>query len=97
MFEVEFQNRFDTPTEFVQFDYSQVPALQRALPRQVEAAYTLVQMGVPPNQAMRAAGLRIGKIPDGDKPREMTGTGQGQGPRADQDTQDFGMREDVPD
>ena len=97
LFEVEFQHRFNTDTEFVQFDYSQVPALQRALPRQVEAAFTLVQIGVPPNQAMRAAGLRIGKIPNGDQPREMTGTGQNQGPRSDATTDDFGMGEDVPD
>lgn len=96
LFEVEFQSRFDTDTEFVQFDYSQVPALQRALPRQVDAAYTLVQMGVPPNKAMRAAGLRIGKIPNGDEPREMTGSGRQQGPRSDPATDDFGMREDVP-
>ena len=96
-FEVEYQNRFDTDKEFVQFDFSRVPALQRALPRQVEAAFTLVQIGVPPNQALRAAGLRIGDVPDGDKPRIMTGTGQNQGPRSDSTTDDFGMREDVPD
>ncbi len=96
LFEVEFQNRFDTDTEFVQFDYSQVPALQRALPRQVDAAYTLVQMGVPPNQAMRAAGLRIGKIPGGDVRMILSGPGRQQGPRSDPETDDFGMREDVP-
>ena len=81
----------------MQFDFSRVPALQRALPRQVEAAYTLVQMGVPPNQALRAAGLRIGDVPNGDVPRELpSGRGSNQGPRSSVDDS-WGMREDVPD
>lgn len=96
LFEVEYQNRFNTPGEFVQFDFSGVPALQRALPRQVNAAYTLVQMGVPPNQALRAAGLRIGDVPGGDVPLMLTGTGQQQGPKADED-ESWGQRDDVPD
>jgi len=96
LFEVEYQTHFDTETEFVMFDYSRVPALQRALPRQVDAAFTLVQMGVPANTALRAAGLRIGDIPGGDVPREMSGTGQNQGPRSSSDEDSWGMREDVP-
>jgi len=95
-FEVEYQGRFNRGRKFVQFDYSRVPALQRALPRQVAAAYTMIQTGVPPNQAYRVAGLRIGDIPNGDQPLALTGPGVQQGPRSDPDEESWGMREDVP-
>ena len=96
-FEVEYQNRFNTDTEFVMFDFSRVPALQRALPRQVDAAYTMIQSGVPPNLAYRVVGLRLGDIPDGDKPKEMTsGRGQNQGPTSNGETDGWGQRDDVP-
>jgi len=95
-FEVEFQNRFNTDSEFVMFDFSRVPALQRALPRQVDAAYTMIQAGVPPNMAFRTAGLRLGDIPNGDVPRDLTsGQGQNQGPRSNGDTDSWGQRDDV--
>lgn len=104
-FQVEYQSRFNDGEKFVRFDYSQVPALQRALPRQVAVAYDLWQMGVPANDALRTAGLHIGDIPKGDEPfggREQGGgagafgRGSGQGTRANPDEDSWGMREDAP-
>jgi len=95
-FEMEYQRRFNKENEFVQFDFSRVPALQRAVVRQVTAAYTLIQTGVPPNQAYRTVGLRIGEIPNGDEPLILSGPGAQQGPRADADEESWGQREDVP-
>lgn len=79
LFEVEYQYHLGSRGAFVQFDLSQVPALQKDLPPIVNAAYTLWQMGVPSNQALAAVGLRIGEVPGGDVPHIATGTGQGQG------------------
>jgi len=97
LFQIEYQTRFNEPGRFVKFDYSGVPALQRALPRQISAAFTLVQMRVPPNQALRAVGLSIGPIPDGDKPVDLSGPGKLQGPRSDADEDSWGMRDESSD
>lgn len=51
---------------FVQFDYSEVPALQQDINEQVEAASKLWAMGVPINQALDVVGLPIGRVPGGD-------------------------------
>ncbi|MFA5526621.1 MAG: phage portal protein [Acholeplasmataceae bacterium] len=96
LFETEYKNRLDESDKFVMMDYSRVPALQRALSRQINAAYTLVQMRVPPNQALRGVGLRIGNVPGGDEPIELSGPGAQQGPRTDPERESWGMREDVP-
>jgi len=94
MYEAEYQHLFNTETEFVKFDFSQVPALQKDLPTIVRSAYTLYQMGVPANTALAAVGLNLGEIPNGDKPfsgAEPPPTGQGgQGPRS-QDSEAWGM------
>jgi hypothetical protein len=50
---------------FVQFDYSNVPALQQNMLEQVEAATKLWAMGVPVNQALDSVGLAIGRVPGG--------------------------------
>jgi len=92
LFEIIYQQKMKAPGAFVKFDTSGVPALQKDVPVQASAAYTLVQIGVPPNQAIRAAGLRIGDIPDGDKPRVLADRGQEQGPRSDDEDDSWGMR-----
>lgn len=94
-FEVEYQKMLNSEGKFVQFDYSRVPALQRSLPRKVNAAYTLVQMGTPPNTALRAVGLRIGDIPNGDQPLLLQGRGDQQGPRSNPEEEDWGQRADA--
>ena len=48
--------------------------------------------GVPPNRAYRIVGVRVGDIPDGDKPREPSGRGA----RGNTDQLSWGQREDVP-
>ena len=86
MFEVEYQRHLRARNAFVKFDLSQVPALQLDLPPIVNAAYTLWQMGVPANQALRAVGLRIGDVPGGDEPHiSSSERGQGQGPSVGDD------------
>lgn len=98
MFETEFQHHLKARQAFVKFDLTGVPALQKDLPVQVNAAYTLFQMGVPADQALHAAGLRIGAVPKGDlpyggaEPRLPTARGQGQGPHSDADDDSWGMR-----
>lgn len=96
-FEIEYQRRFDKEGTFVMFDYSKVPALQRSLSRQVSAAYTLWQMGVPLNKATKTVGLQIGEIEGGDEPFVPTGTGLQQGPHTDATEESWGMRDEVPD
>lgn len=91
-FETEYQMVLRDGDAFVQYDYTRVPALQRTLARQVNTAFSLVQMRVPPNQALRAAGLRIGDLPNGDEPLILQGTGQNQGARVDAEEEGFGMR-----
>jgi len=86
MFEVEYQRHLKAREAFVQFDLSQVPALQKDLPPVVNAAFTLWQMGVPANQALRAVGLRIGNVPGGDVPHIASGgRGEDQGPHVGDD------------
>lgn len=77
--QVEYSNRFDEEGKFVEYDYSHIAALQRGLIRQVEAAHVMVEDGIPPNQAYRIAGVKVGNIPDGDKPREPAGMRGGAG------------------
>lgn len=93
LFEAEYQNHLTAPDAFVKFDISGVPALQKDLPILVNSAYTLYQMRVPANQALAAVGLRIGDVPGGDLiPELQSGRGQGQGPRADDEDDSWGMR-----
>jgi len=98
MFQTEFQYHLKARQAFVKFDLTGVPALQKDLPVQVSAAYTLFQMGVPADQALHAVGLRIGAVPEGDKPyggaepRLPTARGQGQGPHSDAEDDSWGMR-----
>ena len=99
LFEVEYQSHLNEGDVFVKFDLSQVPALQKDLPVLISSAFTLWQMGVPANQALRAVGMRIGKVPGGDVPRSLTsptaatdGQGQDQGPRTDADDDSWGQR-----
>lgn len=97
LFEVEYQHHLTGRNAFVKFDLSQVPALQKDLPVQVSAAFTLWQMGVPANQALTAAGLRIGQVPNGELPYGGAqppglGRGQEQGPRSDAEDDSWGQR-----
>ena len=95
--ETEYQNRFDDGNKFIKFDLSKIPALQRGLIRQVDAAHTMIEDGVPPNTAYRVAGVNVGNIPNGDKPKEpATGRGSGQGTRGDSEQLSWGQRDDVP-
>ena len=90
--QVEYANRFNEDGKFVEYDLSKIAALQRGLIRQVDAAHTMIEDGIPPNQAYRVAGVRVGNIPDGDKPREPSG----QGARGNSDQLSWGQRDDVP-
>jgi len=97
LFEVEYQHHLTGRNAFVKFDLSQVPALQKDLPVQISAAYTLWQMGVPADQALTATGLRIGKVPNGElpyggAPPPGLGRGQEQGPRTDAEDDSWGQR-----
>ena len=95
--QVEYSNKLDTKSNFVMFDTTKIPQLQRGLIRQVDAAHTMIEDGVPPNTAYRVAGVRVGDIPGGDKPRPpSTGRGSGQGARGNTDQLSWGQREDVP-
>jgi len=92
MFQVEYQHHLKGRNAFVKFDLSRVPALQKDMPILANAAYTLVQIGVPPSQALAAVGLRIGEFPGGDVPRVLADRGQEQGPRADAEDDSWGQR-----
>jgi len=65
-FEVDYQHYLRTDDAWVAFDLSRVPALQKDVPKLVDAAYRLWQMGTPANQATEAVGLSVGDIPGGD-------------------------------
>jgi phage portal protein BeeE len=52
--------------EFVMFDLSRVPALQKDIPQLAEAAYKMWQMGTPANIAYATVGLSVEEIPGGD-------------------------------
>lgn len=66
LFEEEFRYYLSAEGAFPAYDFSGVPALQKDLPKLVEAAAKLWSMGVPANQAVAAVGLSIGDIPGGD-------------------------------
>lgn len=66
LMEAEYQHALNRTDIFVQFDYSEVPALQANIGEQVDAASKLWAMGVPVNQALDAVGLPIGQVPGGD-------------------------------
>ena len=51
---------------FVAFDLSKVPALQKDMPKLVDAAHRMWSMGVPANMAFASVGLSVGEIPSGD-------------------------------
>lgn len=95
LYEVEYQKMLDDGENFVKFDFSKVPAMQKDLPVLTNSAYTLWQMGVPANQALAAHGINLGEIPNGELPyagAEPPPRGQGgQGPRAQEDDP-VGMR-----
>ena len=67
-FEAEYAHHFKGRNAFVKFDTSGVPALQKDVPKQAAAAYTMWQMGVPADQALVAAGLKVGPVPKGHLP-----------------------------
>ena len=67
LFEVEYQYFLaGEGDEFVQYDYSKVPALQKDIAKLAEAAFQLWQMGVQANVALDKVGLEIEKLPAGD-------------------------------
>lgn len=68
LFDEEYGHFLNEEGVFVQRDLSQVPALQKRILSQAQAARSMWDMGVPANTAFRSVGLRIGDIPDGDKP-----------------------------
>lgn len=94
MFETEFQYHLKGRKAFVQYDLSQVPALQKDVPVLASAAFTFFQMGVPANQALKAVGLRIGDVAGGDLPfaGRQPPASNAQGPRSDADADSWGMR-----
>ena len=97
-FQKEYQQTFGVPPEgpdskFVAFDLKKVPALQRGTIRQVNAAYTLFQMGVPRDQAIRTVGLEVGPTPGGDLSIMPTGRGVQQGPRANPEEDGWSMHD----
>jgi phage portal protein BeeE len=51
---------------FVAHDYGGVPALQRDVLQQVDAAYKMWQMGTPANTAYETVGLSVPDVPQGD-------------------------------
>ena len=59
MFESEAQHFLNNGTKFVQYDLSDVPALQRNAPELATAAKTLMDMGVPPRIAFDTVGLNV--------------------------------------
>lgn len=67
LFETEYQYFLQGAAgEFVMYDYSKVPALQKDVPALVEAAHQLWQMSVPANLALSKVGLEIEDLPAGD-------------------------------
>jgi HK97 family phage portal protein len=52
--------------EFVAYDFSRVPALQKDVPKLTDAAYRLWSMGVPANDAFETVGLSVPDVPGGD-------------------------------
>ena len=91
--QTEWQNRFNEGDTFVEFDLSRIAALQRGLIRQVDAAHTMIEDGIPPNQAYKIAGVRTGNIPDGDKPRDPSMM-SGRGARGNSDQLGWGRNEE---
>jgi HK97 family phage portal protein len=68
LFDEEYSHFLNEDGVFVQRDLSQVPALQKRILSQAQAARAMWDMGVPANTAFGAVGLRVGEIPDGDQP-----------------------------
>ena len=89
-FEQCYEQIFNVDDIFVMFDYKKVPAMQRSVIRQVDAAYTLVQMGVPRNKALRDVGLEYGDTPGGDESSIPTGRGVQQGSKVNAETESWG-------
>lgn len=97
-------NEAEDEGAYVRYDTTRVPALQKDVPKQAAAAYTMWQMGVPADQALNAAGLRVGHFENDDKPYagnsepptkpggEEAPESNEQGPRADADEDGWGMR-----
>lgn len=86
LFETEFRYFLQGEgKEFVGYDYSKVPALQKDIPTLTKAYFELVQGGVPPNTAAETVGLPIQDIPGGDigyMPFNMMPVGQERQPLA---------------
>ena len=67
LFESEYQYYLRSEDgAFVAFDFSGVPALQKDLPKLIDAAFKMWQMGTPANTAYETVGLRVSGIPTGD-------------------------------
>lgn len=85
-----YQKLFNLNDVFVQFDFKKVPALQRTKLRQVDAAYTLYQMGVPRDQAIDEVGLDLSETIGGDLSIVPSGKGKQQGSRVNPDEDSWG-------
>lgn len=64
----EFDSQISDPSsgEFLAFDNATIPALQDDINMQSQTYGTLVQWGIPPNEAARQAGLKIPEMEFGD-------------------------------
>jgi HK97 family phage portal protein len=91
-FEHGYGKIFDTSEVFVMFDYRKVPAMHRNKVRQINAAYSLWQMGVPRDRALHEAGLELPSTPGGDQSIVPTGRGVQQGARSDIEEESWGRQ-----
>ncbi len=67
MFQDEYQYYLQgVAGEWVEFDLSEVPALQKNIPELVAAAKILFDMGIPANTALDSVGLTVEETPGGD-------------------------------
>lgn len=66
LFETEYHYYLQDGANFVTFDYSGVPALQKDKPALIEAAHKMWTMGVPASQAFEVVGLDVEELPEGD-------------------------------
>jgi HK97 family phage portal protein len=85
LFEKEFQYYLQGDDSWVAYDYSDVRALQQDIPALTNAARTMWDMGVPADEAFTAVGLRVPKIPGGDRgylPFSLVATGRMPAPSA---------------
>ena len=84
LFGDEFRYYLQGERSWVDYDFSDVPALQKDVPGLASAAYQMWQMGTPADEAFAAVGLNIAPIPGGDRgylPFNLIATGSTQTPR----------------